>query len=185
MAPPNLTCIDALLYASKRAIAMSVPSESTSRKAAGRGTPSRPLVAIALTAIGASLFVLAGIWAVEAAEGLSSAIQQGQGSLGGPVSLHFTCVGPCPWTQAIVTLSTGCFLVVAALWMYWRPRYHVVEGLLVGVVAAAGEILLIGPADVGPLLPALVAAVGGVWAIVWSPSARANRVRVGKHPLAP
>ena len=164
---------------------MPVPPGPSLLKTSGWRTGPRPLFAIGLVAIGAALFLFYGIWAVEAAEGFSSAAQQGEGSLGGSVSLHFTCVGPCPWTQALVTLSVGVVLVMAAVWLLWRPQYHVVEGLAVCVAVATGETLLIGPVDLGPWLPTLIAAVGGVWAIVWSPTPRTIRVRVAKHLSSP
>ena len=116
-----------------------------------------------------------GIFALEAAIALFAA---------SPPGLNFTCVGTCASTQAVVTLATGFLLFVTVWWMYRRPQYHVAEGLLVCVMAAASEAVVSGFGG-GLPLPTLVTAAGGVWAIVWSPIPRGNRVRVAKRQPSP
>jgi len=120
----------------------------------------RPVVAATLVGIGGLLLTINGIWALEAAEALFAA---------SPPGLNFTCVGTCAATQAVVTLASAFLLFVSAWWMYRRPKYHVVEGLLVCVLAAVSEAVG-GGFSGGLLIPTLVTAAGGVWALVWSPT---------------
>jgi hypothetical protein len=143
--------------------------------ASERRSRLRPLVAIALVGIGGLLFVTYGIFVVEAAEALFAA---------SPAGLSLACVGTCASTQAVVTFSTGFLLFVTAWWMYRRPQYHVAEGFLVCALAAVSDAVVGGFAG-GLLIPTLVTAAGGVWAIVWSPTPRANRVRAAKRQPSP
>jgi hypothetical protein len=140
-----------------------------------RRSQLRPLVAIALVGIGGLLFFIYGIFALEVAEALF---------LASPPGINLTCVGTCGSTQAVVTLATGFLLFVTAWWMHRRPQYHVAEGFLVCVLAAVSEAVVAGVGG-GLLVPTLVTAAGGVWAIVWSPTPRANRVRVAKRQPSP
>ena len=121
------------------------------------------------------LLIVYGIWALEAAEALFA---------GSPPGLNFTCVGTCASTQAVATLATGFLLFVTAWWMYRRPQFHIAEGFLVCAMAAVSE-AVVGGFGGGLLIPTLVTAAGGPWAIVWSPIPRANRVRVARRQPSP
>lgn len=134
-----------------------------------------PLFAISLVGFGAMLFVILGIWTLEAAVAAF-----GASSLG----LSFACASTCASTQAVAMLSTGFLLLVTGWWMYRRPQFHVAEGLLVCVMPAVCE-AVVGGFGTGLLVPTVVTAAGGVLAIVWTPIPRADRIRVAKQQPSP
>lgn len=112
---------------------------------------SGSLGAAILIGIGAFFIFLEGVVEIAAGQSLSSA------SLG--------LIGSDITTIGVAMALLGLFLLLTALLVRAEPHHHVANGLLALVVAVFSVFVGFG----GFYLGALLAFIGGVAAIVWSP----------------